>query len=179
MYGCEAQTLWKEEENSLSVAVYTIDAYQILAERQTHIKKHPRKIVHHMNSMYVSQPGLSLRRERSLSLASAHALNAPGERLTARLKMLSSEYSDHEYLTQPALRHHGNKPFMKAMCCPHCLWSGCRIYSTIKCLPAFKLIKIWSYLDIYPPSPFVCIDMSYGRTHHLHMSGYSLPSALF
>ena len=55
MYGCEAQTLWKEEENSLSVAVYTIDAYQILAERQTHNKKHPRKIVHHMNSMYVSQ----------------------------------------------------------------------------------------------------------------------------
>ena len=125
------------------------------------------------------QSGLSLRRERSLSLASAHALNAPGERLTARLKMLSSEYSDHEYITQPALRHHGNKPFMKAMCCPHCPWSGCRIYSTIKCLPAFKLIKIWSYLDIYPPSPFVCIDMSYGRTHHLHMSGYSLPSALF
>ena len=70
--------------------------------------------------MYVclSVPGLSLRRERSLSLASTHALNAPGERLTARLKMFSSEYSDHEYLTQPALRHHGNKTFIKAMCWP-------------------------------------------------------------
>ena len=30
-----------------------------------------------------------------------------------------------------------------------------------------------------PPSPSVCIDMSYGRTPHLHMSGYSLPSTLF
>ena len=62
--------------------------------------------------------GLSLRRERSLSLASTHALNAPGERLTARLNILISEYSDHECLTQPALRHHGNKTFIKAMCWP-------------------------------------------------------------
>ena len=118
---------------------------------------HSFPITMHIQLFMESPPsGLSLRREWSLSLASVHALNAPGERLTARLKMLSSEYSDHEYLTQPALRHHGNKPFMKAMCCPHCPWSGCRIYSTIKCtfFPHSNWSKsdhIWTSIP-HPPS---------------------------
>ena len=80
---------------------------------------------------------MKISKNKIIVLARLHTRLERPRRLTARLKMFSSEYSDNEYLTQPALRH--RKTFIKAMCWPLPLVRIQNMYSSYSNMTVYSI----------------------------------------